>query len=436
MWRYLFDGHVLSRGGSLKRSVPKILLVSYHFPPSRAIGARRAERLARLLPQHGYRVDVVCAGRPGSGPTSDPSTGVRVFRTETPHVFGRDPTSQPGRGISRGWWKARAYVEWLFWTTEWSWAWARESLRENQMALADSKYDAMLVSGPPHPALAPFVRFARARDIPVVVDLRDIWAVVDEEWPAGWFLRPRVRRHRWQLRLRDQVLASAARVVCNTPEMGELMAARVPALREKGLVDIPNAFESVDALSEVTAPNTLVHTGTLAYGRVDQAIALTRALGLLAERGGPIVRLVLAGPLTDRVVSVAEREGLSRHLVGHEWLERDEAIALQRSAAALVLFQSDGLGSAVAVPGKLYEYMERRKYMLAIAGEGPTRRLISEHDLGEVVGASDPEEIANAVGRLLARVQDQDEVPEPPEEFSAEATALRFKTVLDSVLSQ
>ena len=105
--------------GHTKR--PKVLLVSFFFPPTRAIGGRRAGRLARLLPENGFDVDVVCGqfvarnnGSNGGLLAADdtqrsliPVTG-RIFRRTPDFAFGRDPEGDPGRGFHRAWWKARA----------------------------------------------------------------------------------------------------------------------------------------------------------------------------------------------------------------------------------------------------------------------------------------------------------------------------------------
>src|SRR5690606_30936489 len=128
---------------------PRVLLVSYHFPPSNQVGARRPGRLARLLPAHGYDVEVVCASLERAVGASDESqqdlvpTNARIHRVDTPFVLDRHPYEPPWEGTlgEMVWWRARAYAEEVFLTRDWAWAWGVAALREIEWAMAAGRYD-------------------------------------------------------------------------------------------------------------------------------------------------------------------------------------------------------------------------------------------------------------------------------------------------------
>ena len=163
----------------------RILLVAFYFPPSSAVGALRAGRLARLLPRHGFSVDVVCAADGDGFAVVDPTVGGEpteessVRRIPAPLILGRDPVAAPPRRrpFKRVFWKLRAYVESLFLTRSSAWAWGRSVAEAVEGELERGAYDALLVTVPPWEYLGPLVAVARRAGVPVIGDLRDPWRV-------------------------------------------------------------------------------------------------------------------------------------------------------------------------------------------------------------------------------------------------------------------
>jgi hypothetical protein len=70
---------------------PKLLIVSYLFPPNGGIAVQRALSLAKYLPENGFEVHVL-KGRNAASPANDPSLlqhippSVRVHDAFTPEI--------------------------------------------------------------------------------------------------------------------------------------------------------------------------------------------------------------------------------------------------------------------------------------------------------------------------------------------------------------
>ncbi len=435
--------------GPAVRSRRRALLVSYYFPPARAVGAQRPARLARLLPELGYDVDVVCAtvdddGSMGSSSTPFSSSDRRIWRVRTPFLFGRDPNRAPPEGDywEKLYWKGRAYAEWLLFTRDWSVRWADAALRAVEPGIGRAGYDVVIADAPPRPAVVPFVRWAKGRGIPVVIDLRDVWTDPFEagRWPIGWVLHPSQRRSVWNLRLRAEAIRLAHHLVVTSPEMAELMASELPDVSRARFTVIPNAYEHVDAPPTPRGgPRSrlrLVYTGSLAYGRDEQAESLVRAIASVRRQGGPEVEFTVAGPVESGLQGVALEEGVTDLVDVRGFLSRDEALELQRRADALVLLQPDDkVGTRVAIPAKLFEYMGRRRPILALVGPGPAARIVQEHELGIVASSLDIEDLGRALRELALCVQAEPFLRPPPTGYSERATAERFASVLDTVVA-
>jgi hypothetical protein len=428
----------------------RVLLASYHFPPSSAIGALRAARLARLLPDFGYQVDVLCASADQAAGAPDPSQfrlipdTALIRRVDTPWILGRNPHLPPPTSDPFGilWWKTRAYLEWLVLTKDWSWRWGKAASKRIGSALAQAKYDLLIVDAPPNPSIVPLVRLARQNGIPIVIDLRDLWGGALETFPKRSWIYPSMRRHRWWLGLRERTIRAADHIVLTSRDMAELMRCRFPDLDPSCFSSIPNAYGEVDPDPDpedrfrFTPPLRIVYTGSLDYGRDKQAKLLIQGMGELKRQGGPAVELVIAGDPGDSLVQAAEAENVTDQVRILEWMERDQAIVLQREADALLLLQPlDKLVTRCAIPGKIFEYMARRRNILGMVGDGPSAAIIRKHGLGVVTSDETPGSTAESLRELAIRVKENPFLPSPPETFSERNTVAEFAQVLEKVLS-
>jgi len=244
----------------------------------------------------------------------------------------------------------------------------------------------------------------------------------------------------WGRRLRDEAVQRAYQVVLTSQAMADSMAAAFPDLPASRFSCVTNAFESADSGELVPPPERpgrtrLVHTGSLAYGRADQAAALIRGIGEFRRRGGTEVELHLVGGGDPFLMRAARDAGVEGLVEMDGWVDSKRALELQRAADALLLLQPpDRPETRVAVPGKLFDYMARRRNVFALVGPGPAADIIRGHDLGVIVSSNDPQEIAEALGLLQKKVAERPVLPHPPVEFSERSTVEAFARILDGVL--
>jgi hypothetical protein len=117
------------------------------------------------------------------------------------------------------------------------------------------------------------------------------------------------------------------------------------------------------------------------------------------------------------------------------WVDRETNLGIQRDSDALLLLQP-GQYADVAIPGKLFEYMGRRRPILAFMPEGSTTRLIRDHGLGRVISSTDPEVVADELAGFAADVRARPILPPPPSVFSEETTVAQFAEVLRRVVGR
>lgn len=435
----------------------RILLAAYHFPPSDAIGARRAGRFARLLPEFGYEVDVLCSELPlrGVEPHDDPvgvgfadptqvldlPDGGAVHRNPTPFLWGRYPVTAPppGSWTRTAAWYVKTYADWYFATRGWDWRWGHAALEAQLQRGGLAGYDALVVDAPPNGYVTEFILAARAAGIPSILDLRDLWTPKARVGIPG-MLHPARRRQRWDRRLCLDAVHGASHVVLTSGVAADEMRAAFPELGPDHFSVVHNAFEAseVEPDDAPAAPYDgtlrITYTGSLAYGRDRMVARLIEAMAMNKERGGPDVHLTLVGSEQGDLPALAERLGLSDRVEFHGWATRSEAVAIQQASHALLLLQTaQPFGASVAIPGKLFEYMARRRPILSMATKA-SNHIVGTYELGEVVDPDDVGDIADSFVRLTELAASERLLPMPSEDFSDRETTRELAERLDALL--
>jgi glycosyltransferase involved in cell wall biosynthesis len=341
--------------------VKRLLLVS-HRPIDQAGGpAARWRSFAKHLPEHGWEVDVVS----GRGGDEFASPGRAQMRAKVMETLGRvtDPVFRV----------AGLRPEAMPLST----AWAARGATQIRGRLQERDYDAMLATGPPFAAL---IAARVAHDyVPLVVELRDLWANNPAFDRGGPVLR----------RLEDWVVGDAAAVVAVTPEAAADLRRRHPGARVE---EIPNGFEpELLAKRRVTEgpATTILHSGTLTKDR--PLAPLLRALK-------PPLRLVLHGYVAPEIQQEIDESGVDVEIVPPSgWEDAVDRIA---AADVALITQARTAGDETAIAAKVYEYLALGKPVLCISHGGATEALLRRLGVDQLCARlDDPGSIEAALRR-------------------------------------
>lgn len=418
----------------------RLLLLSYHFPPSTSAGALRWEKLAGFAAARGYGLDVV-----GLDPASleqrddsrlvglPPETTFTGVPEEARHWSDRiesaawaffrgkprsgatengamatapTPVSRPGsvapqdvrwslrpRALLRAWWS------WKGWARDRRWAEA--AARKAAGLVRPGVHRAIITCGPPHMVHHAGSRLARQVGLPHVMDLRDPWSL------------PRRQPEEFASPLNFAVsrgseafaMEGAALVVANTDALRDGMRERYPERRER-IITVMNGYDEERA--GVPAPGgarfTVTYAGALyldrdprlflrAAGRVVKELALSPAqfgiefLGTGEDfAGSPLSR-------------IAAEEGVAEFLTVHPRKPRAEALAFLAGSTMLLNLPQD---SRYAIPSKVFEYLGFSSWVLALTAPGAPTALALRGTSVDVVA---PDDVACITSILSARVR-------------------------------
>ena len=353
--------------------MPRLLLITFHYPPRPTIGSVRPGALAKYLPQCGWEVLVVTPqapqGRRPAAPVIETSyqDGLEKWKAR----IGLDPhralhaqlnlsiATKPRtkrihtRVIDR----VKSVLSYPDLTMGWA-PLAIEAIKK-----IDVPVDAILSTAPP---ITSHVIAREARNIlkcPWIADFRDLWAHnVDN--PNGLVFRfaDRVLEKKW--------LSTADTLVAVSRPWADRLQETFP---RKPVHVITNGFDPDDFVGYSTPPTSyfsISYTGQLYAGRRDPT-ALFEVTHQLIEEGiidRKQMRIRFYGPIEPWVEPLVEQYDLKGVVEIHGSIDRTRALQRQQESQVLLLLGWANPRETGQHTGKLFEYFGARRPILAVGG--------------------------------------------------------------------
>jgi glycosyltransferase involved in cell wall biosynthesis len=343
-----------------------------------------------------------------------------------------------GRRPTRTFAGLRRLSDWLLFPDSYA-GWARRASAATARRVERGDIDVVLTSSPPDSAHLPGVD-AKSRGARWAADFRDPWMGLE-------FRRPPTAWHRRrQQALERRVIDGADVLLAASRTHAEQLATR---LRERGLdparvVHLPNGYEpATDAgVASGAAPAPadvflLVYTGTLSLVPDVETFldALHEMLARVPEARRRL-RVRLLGPFDAGYADRAVALGLSPGIVEFTGPRAHaESRAEQRRAATLLHWQPRDFPTMV--PGKLYEYFETGRPVLALLDPATEAAELIRAAGGTVVPAGDRNALAAEIERrYLAWKQAGAAEPSAPPAWLAEHRRERLAGRLAATLDR
>ena len=377
----------------------RLLVMAYFYPPLAGGGVHRVLSFTQHLPAHGWDCTVVCAGehdywvrdltllervpadtevlRVGGG-----SALAGLLRVRGASTAGRRSSGMfAGRRALSNWWLLPdSYV-----------GWAARARNVALARIARGGIDALLSSSPPDSVHLAGAKVAHATHLPWVADFRDPWMGLSfRRPPTLWH----ASRHR---ALEARVTGGADLVLAASRTHLDQLAARAHE-RPRQLLHLPNGFEP--APDRPVAPDPqhfrIAFTGTLSLME-DAGTLLAAVRELLAREPSARahLRIDLAGPYESEWPARAAALGLTDVVRFPGPLAHADARALQRAADVLLLWKPREAGFATMVPGKLYEYLDSGRPVVALLPAGEEAALLVERAGGARLAPGDTAALAS-----------------------------------------
>jgi hypothetical protein len=372
-----------------------VLIISYWFAPSPAVGAKRFSFLSREFASQGYDVHVIThETREWSDWNADgtlPLAGHvhRCAETVKLPFTGRSLLHRAGNSL------LRRLLAPLGWEILWAGAAKRKALEvARQYGL---KNGVVIATSPAHAAVVAGGAIARQLGWPLILDYRDPWSAHD--WPrwrrsavSQWFARRIEQRY---------IRRSAARVL-NTPAMRGAFERYFPRADERRNHVIPNGFEAAAGdLPPISSdgPIEIVHAGEIFKGR--SLVPVLEAAARLAKRFPERpVRVTTFGGLPGSEQTRIRDAGLEKHVQVRPRIPFKELVEELRRAHLLLAIVGDHM--VYSTPYKVYDYLAVGRPILGIARRGAALfELLADSGAGTCLEVGDSEGIERVLEKFM-----------------------------------
>lgn len=436
--------------------MPRVLYLTYYYPPSGGSGVQRSLKMTRYLPEFGWEpvvvtVDPDFAAYPDQDPdlVADIPPNLPLIRTRSwdPYaVYARLKGKDKREVVSTGFVqdgpisRAERLARWVrgnVFLPDARVFWVPFAVRAAARVLEETPCDVVLTSGPPHSTHLAGWWLHHMHGIPWVADIRDPWTSI-----YYYDAIPRTRLARaldaW---LERKVWREATAAVT----VGEAMADHVAERSGRRPVVIRNGFDAADfaGAPPPSRPKDVCVMGFVGtfIGQQNPTALWEVWAKLRAEGQLSALRLRLTGAIDASVLHSLSAAGLREVVDVQPYLPHAAAIEAMRNAHLLLLPINRTEGAERILTGKLFEYVASGTPVLALGPEGSeVGAILQETGAGALMHWDDRDHIAAFILDLYARWERggmeraSPELTPAREALSRQAQARALAEVLQSVV--
>jgi len=385
----------------------KILVIAYYWPPAGGPGVQRWLKFIKYLPDFGIEPIVYVPENP-SYPLVDEKlidevpSSIKIIKQPIKEPYGwasllsKKKTKTISSGIIKE--KDPSIIEkvllWIrgnLFIPDARKFWVKPSISFLAKVIADEGIETIVTTGPPHSLHLIGLGLKKKYNIQWIADFRDPWTSI------GYHKNLRLTesskaKHK---ALEKGVLVKADKIVVTS----HTTKTEFEAITPKPIKVVTNGFD--DELQPIALDSkfTMSHIGSLLTGR--NPLGLWEALQQLISESEDLkqaLKIQLAGVVGEEVLQSIKEFGLSDYVEQLGYLSHDKVLETQQKSQILLLLEIDSKETQGIIPGKLFEYLNARRPILAIGPEGwEAGEMVERHHAGNMCLHTDVATLKNVL---------------------------------------
>lgn len=388
----------------------KVLIITYYWPPAGGSGVQRWLKFVKYLPQFGF-TPVVFTPQNANYPILDetlqqevaPDIEVLKIPIKEPNSF-LSFFSKKKNKESAGFLdpnpsffgKMAQYIRANYFIPDARKFWIKPSVKFLSKYLVNNKIDVVITTGPPHSLHLIGLQLKELHHVKWIADFRDPWTEIDyfHQLP----LTENAKNKHEQLE--KEVLEKADVVLVVGKEMQKSFSKF-----SKNVKVITNGFDNEvieDIAIEVDKSFSLVHIGMMNADR--NPIHLWKALKEIIDNNEDFAskfQLKLIGKIADEVEQSLKENELWQYTQVISYLPHNEVLTYQKRAQVLLLPVNNVPSAKAIITGKVFEYLQAKRPILAIAPpDGDLADIIHTTNSGVVVDFNNEQSLKKAIVEL------------------------------------
>lgn len=358
----------------------KVLVITYYWPPAGGPGVQRWLKFVKYFPENGISPFVYIPENPhypliDKSFTSEIPENVTIIKRpiKEPYgiakLFSKKRTQKMSSGIITTknpslLSKLMLFVRGNLFIPDARVGWVKPSVSFLTEYITTQGIDAIITTGPPHSLHLIGQRLKENLGIKWVADFRDPWTTIHYHNSLR-LTKASAKKHK---DLEKSVLESADQITVTSPTT----KLEFEAITSKPIAVITNGFEEQTfKVVPLDATFSIAHIGSLLAAR--NPIVLWQVLKELKDENSAFANdlsIVLAGVISDEVFASLNDYGLQNQLDIKGYIDHNEALQLQQSSQVLLILEMDKPETKAIIPGKLFEYLQSKRPILAIGPKG------------------------------------------------------------------
>lgn len=383
---------------------PRVLIISYYWPPSGGAGVQRWVKFVKYLRDFGWEPVVYIPQNP-EYPSLDLTfekdipQGLEVIKRPIwePYTLYRKFTGKGNQPINAGFISENAAKSWKdklsirlrgnLLIPDPRCFWIRPSVSFLSEYLTKNPVQALVTTGPPHSMhRIGYGLKKRFPSLPWLADFRDPWTNIDFYHELGLTRISDAIHHRME----RQVVQTADAVVVVSGGMKQEFGNMKPNRLEL----IPNGFDTDDVFTEGAEPDqlfTISHIGTMNAARNPEVV--WQAIRELCDENiffKKDVKIQLIGKTDFSVLESLKKYKLEDKTEKTDYLPHSDAIKRQQSSQVLLLIINNTPNAKGILTGKFFEYIASGRPVLGVGpSDGDAAQVLNETAAGKMVDYDD-----------------------------------------------
>ncbi|WP_190808567.1 glycosyl transferase family 1 [Flagellimonas sp. S3867] len=357
----------------------KILVITYYWPPAGGPGVQRWLKFVKYLPDFGFQPIVYIPENP-TYPIVDKNLidevpeGIQILKQsiKEPYAWAGILSKKKTKTISSGIIEEKApsvleklmlWIRGNLFIPDARKFWVKPSVKFLSKFIAEEGIDTIITTGPPHSIHLIGLGLKENLSIQWIADFRDPWTSI------GYHKKLRLttaskKKHKI---LEKEVLNMADKVVVTSNTTKK----EFEGITAKPIKTITNGFEGVTNSTQLDSDFTIAHIGSLLTGRNPKH--LWKVLGELVLENVDFaakLKIRFAGVTGRETLLALKENGLEKYVQHLGYISHNQVLDLQRKSQVLLLLEIDSQETKGIIPGKLFEYLNAKRPILAIGPEG------------------------------------------------------------------
>lgn len=386
----------------------KVLLVTYYWPPAGGPGVQRWLQFVKHFSANGIAPVVFIPENPHY-PLLDESfinevpkdiTIVR-FPIKEPYKIAQLFSKKETKALSSGLiskkkntliQKVLLYIRGNYFIPDARIGWVEPSVDFLERYLIDQAIDTVITSGPPHSLHLIGMQLKQKLSIQWLADFRDPWTTIHYHKDLS-LTEASQKKHK---QLEAQVLTEADHITVTSPSTKK----EFRAITNKPITTITNGYDaSKEIITTLDTSFSIAHIGSLLVARNPEVLwQVLKEISLEIDGFSNDLQLVFAGTTALQVFDSLKEYDLEKNIINKGYISHTQAMQLQRSSRVLLVLEIDSEETKAIIPGKLFEYLQARRPIIALGPkESDIESILIETGAGVFISQKDKKAIKTEI---------------------------------------